>query len=103
MKNWTHQKLRRIYIPKANGKQRPLGIPTIRDRAMQCLVKYALEPVYEAYVSDGSYGFRPRHSRWDVQNRLFQNLRSNFNGQTKYILELDIESCFDEINHQKLM
>jgi group II intron reverse transcriptase/maturase len=103
MKNWTHQKLRRVYIPKSNGKQRPLGIPTIRDRAMQCLVKYALEPVYEAYASDGSYGFRPGHSTWDVQNRLFQNLRSNVKGYTKSILELDIKSCFDEINHQKLM
>jgi RNA-directed DNA polymerase len=80
MKSWKHRKLRRVYIPKANGKQRPLGIPTINDRAMQCLVKYALEPVYESYASDGSYGFRPGHSTWDIQNRLFQNLKYNCNG-----------------------
>jgi len=103
MKEWKHRKLRRVYIPKANGKQRPLGIPTIQDRAMQCLVKYALEPVYESYASVGSYGFRPGHSTWDVQNRIFQNLKSNCNGSQKRILELDIESCFDEINHNKLM
>ena len=103
IKNWKHRKLKRVYIPKANGKLRPLGIPTIKDRAMQCFVKFALEPVYEAHASDGSYGFRPGHSRWDVQNRLFQNLKSNSNGYKKTILELDIEGCFDNINHQKLM
>jgi group II intron reverse transcriptase/maturase len=103
IKGWKHRKLRRVFIPKANGKQRPLGIPTIQDRAMQCLVKYALEPVYESYASDGSYGFRPGHSTWDVQNRLFQNLKSNCNGYKKTILELDIEGCFDNINHEKLM
>ncbi len=103
MKDWKHRKLRRVFILKANGKQRPLGIPTIRDRAMQCLVKYALEPVFEANASDGSYGFRPGHSTWDVQNRIFQNLKSNCNGFEKSILEIDIESCFDEIDHQKLL
>ena len=103
MKEWKHRKLRRVYIPKSNGKQRPLGIPTIRDRAMQCLVKYALEPVYESYASVGSFGFRPGHCNWDVQNRIFQNLKANCNGYEKSILELDIESCFDEIDHNKLM
>nr|UZC30191.1 group II intron reverse transcriptase/maturase [Entomoneis sp.] len=103
IKTWKHKKLRRVFIPKANGKRRPLGIPTISDRAMQCLIKYALEPVYEAHASDGSYGFRPGHSTWDVQNRLFQNLKSNSNGYKKTILELDIEGCFDNISHSKLM
>lgn len=103
MKNWKHRKLRRVYIPKPNGKQRPIGIPTIRDRAMQCLVKYALEPVYESQLPDGSYGFRPAHSSWDVQNRLFQNLKASANGRTKRILELDIEGCFDNINHQVML
>jgi group II intron reverse transcriptase/maturase len=103
MRVWKHQKLRRVFIPKANGKKRPLGIPTIRDRAMQCLIKYALEPVYEALASDGSYGFRPGHSTWDVQGRIFQNLKSNAHGYAKRILELDIEGCFDNINHEKLM
>nr|BDA98489.1 hypothetical protein [Proteomonas sp. NEIS-1375] len=103
MKEWKHRKLRRVDIPKANDKRRPLSIPTIRDRAMQCLVKYALEPTYEAYASDGSYGFRPRHSTWEVQSRIFQNLNSNSNGYKKSILALDIESCFDEINHEKIL
>lgn len=88
MKNWKHQKLRR----KADGKR---NIPTIRDRAMQCLLKYALEPVYEAYASDARPG--------DVQNRLFQNLKASANGSNKTILEVDIECCFDEINHNAMI
>lgn len=103
MQGWKHRKLRRVFIPKPNGKQIPLGIPTLRDRAMQCLVKYALEPVYESYASDGSYGFRLGHSRHDVQNRIFQNLKSNCKGSKKSILELDIERCFDNISHEKML
>jgi len=97
MKDWKHRKLRRVYTFKANGKY----IPTVQDIAMQYLVKYALEPVYESYASDGSYGFRLAHSTWDVQNRLFQNLNSN--GHKKTILELDIEGCFDNISHEKML
>lgn len=99
--NWKHDKLRRV--PKDDGTKRPLGIPTIRDRAMQCLIKYALEPVYEATVSDGDFGFRPGHSAWDIQRAMFNNLRSSANGYRKTIVEIDITKCFDNINHDKLM
>jgi group II intron reverse transcriptase/maturase len=104
MKDWKHQKLRRVYILKSDGKRkRPLGIPTIKDRAMQCLIKYALEPVYEAYASDGAFGSRPGHSTWDIQNRLFQNLKRSADGSEKTILEVDIECCFDEIDHNAML
>lgn len=103
LKNWKHSDLKRVYIPKLNGEQRPLGIPTLRDRAMQCLIKYSLEPVYESIASRGSYGFRPGRSTWDVQTNIFLNLQSTSNGYNKSILELDIEKCFDKIDHHKLM
>ncbi|MGC1204550.1 MAG: reverse transcriptase domain-containing protein [Flavobacteriaceae bacterium] len=101
--NWQHEKLRRVYIFKPNGKQRPLGIPTINDRAIQCLIKYALEPVYEAQASTGSFGFRPGRSAWDIQGTIFKNLQPTSRGYEKRILKLDIEKCFDKINHEKLM
>ena len=100
---WKHQPIRRVFIPKPNGKMCPLGIPTIRDRAMQCLVKYALEPYYEPIFSHGSWGFRPGRSTHDIQKIIFINLNKNANGHQKSILELDIEKCFDKINHDKLM
>ena len=102
-KNWKHQPLKRVFIPKPNGEYRPLGIPTLKDRAMQCLLKYALEPVYEANASDGSWGFRPGRSAHDVQKVIFINLNSNANGHAKCLLELDIEKCFDKIDHDKLL
>lgn len=103
LKNWKHQPIRRVFIPKSNGKQRPLGIPTLKDRAMQCLVKYALEPYYEPLFSHGSWGFRPGRSTHDVQKIIFVNLNTNANGAQKSILELDIENCFDKIDHDQLL
>jgi group II intron reverse transcriptase/maturase len=100
--DWKHSKLRRVWIPKRDGTRRGLGIPTIGDRAYQSLLKYALEPLAEAYFSANSYGFRPGRSTWDVQKRLFNYLKSDKNGLNKRILELDIEKCFDRINHEKL-
>lgn len=100
---WKHQLIKRVYIPKPNGDLRPLGIPTIKDRAMQCLVKYALEPYHEAQFSHGSWGFRPGRCTHDVQKIIFLNLKSDSNGFSKSILELDIEKCFDKINHNKLL
>jgi group II intron reverse transcriptase/maturase len=102
-KDWVHQPLRRVYIPKENGESRPLGIPTIQDRAMQCFLKYALEPYYEGIASNGSFGFRPGRRTHDVQKLIFMNLKSDANGFQKRIYELDIEKCFDKIDHNKLL
>lgn len=77
--------------------------PTIADRAWQCLVKYALEPAHEATFHARSYGFRPGRSAHDAQKILFQNLRSNSNGSSKRVIELDIEKCFDRISHTTMM
>ena len=103
-KQWKHQPLKRVYIPKADGKKRGLGIPTIGDRAYQCFLKYALEPAAEARFNEFSYGFRPGRSCHDIQKQLFFNLNnSKANGISKRILELDIEQCFDKIDHKFLM
>ena len=102
-KNWKHKPLKRVYIPKADGTRRGLGIPTIADRGYQCLLKYALEPYGEAKFSPNSYGFRPGRSTHDVQKSLFDSLNSQSKGHLKRILELDIEKCFDRIDHTTLM
>ncbi|WP_424100922.1 reverse transcriptase domain-containing protein [Moorena producens] len=101
--NWKHSRLREIPIPKKNGKVRVLKIPTIADRAWQCLVKLALEPAHEAIFSGDSYGFRTGRSAQDVQKRLFLHLASNHNGSNKRIIELDIKKCFDRISHTSIM
>ena len=89
--NWKHQKLRSIPIPKKDGSTRMLKIPTIADRAWQCLAKYALEPAHEATFHPKSYGFRPGRSAHDAQKILQLNLRSDKNGINKRVIELDIE------------
>lgn len=101
--NWKHQGLREVPIPKKDGTTRILKVPTISDRAWQCLVKYAVEPVHEALFHPRSYGFRPGRSAHDCQKYLFDNLNSGNKGIQKRILELDIEACFDRINHSTLM
>lgn len=99
-KNWKHQGLREQPIPKKNGSTRILKIPTIADRAWQCLVKFALEPAHEATFHARSYGFRPGRSAQCAQKYIFDNLRSHCNGVNKRVLELDIEKCFDRISHK---
>ena len=101
--NWYHQKLRSIPIPKKDGSIRMLKIPTIADRAWQCLAKFALEPASEATFHARSYGFRPGRSAHDAQKVLFSNLSSHANGIDKRVIELDIEKCFDRINHTTIM
>ena len=102
-KTWKHQGLREIPIPKKDGTKRLLKVPTIADRAWQCLVKYALEPAHEATFHARSYGFRPGRSAHDAQKVLFVKLRSSNNGTNKRVLELDIEKCFDRISHKAIL
>jgi RNA-directed DNA polymerase len=101
--NWKHQGLREIPIPKKDGTTRMLKVPTIADRAWQCLAKYALEPAHEASFHARNYGFRTGRSAHDAQKYLFDNLRSTSNGIKKRVIELDIEKCFDRINHSAIM
>ena len=101
--NWKHQGLREIPIPKKDGTTRMLKIPTIADRAWQCLAKYALEPAHEATFHARSYGFRTGRSAHDAQKYIFDNLCSQSNGIEKRVIELDIEKCFDRINHSAIM
>jgi len=101
--NWKHKGLREIPIPKKDGTTRMLKVPTIADRAWQCLAKYALEPAHEATFHARSYGFRTGRSAHDAQKYLFNNLNSRCNGINKRVIELDIEKCFDRINHSAIM
>ncbi|NMG11750.1 hypothetical protein DP117_34835 [Brasilonema sp. UFV-L1] len=101
--NWHSSKLRAIPIPKKDGTTRLLKIPTIADRAWQCLAKYALEPAHEATFHARSYGFRTGRSAHDAQKYIFSNLRSNSDGINKRVIELDIEKCFDRISHTSIM
>lgn len=97
---WEPKAVKRTYIPKPDGRQRPLGIPTIKDRVWQNVVKNALEPEWEQQFENSSYGFRPSRSYNDALNRVYVALAKK---TRLWVVDADISRCFDNIDHDYLI
>jgi len=102
---WAARPVRRVYIPKASGKQRPLGIPVIADRAQQARVANALEPEWEARFEPRSYGFRPGRGCHDAIEAIFQAAkgRNGASPRRLWVLDADLAAAFDRIDHDRLL
>src|SRR5216683_2711309 len=97
---WKAKPARRVYIPKANNKLRPLGIPVVQDRCLQAMVKNALEPSWEARFEGISYGFRPGRSCHDAIGKIYGLARPNTT--RPWVVDADIEGAFNNIGHAAL-